>query len=178
MNTVDFWSEVWAIARAKWYLRHRVQLGRRTRLFGRVVLRNQGVLIIGRAVRLVGDIVPIELFIDRGGTLEIGDCTFINYGCSIGATLSVQIGSRCNLGPYCNLIDNSFHRLEPDRRNDRPDSAPVILGENVWLSGRVIVLPGVTIGSNSVIGAGSIVTQSIPPNVLATGAPAKVVRTL
>ncbi|HYP87619.1 MAG TPA: DapH/DapD/GlmU-related protein, partial [Polyangiaceae bacterium] len=59
-----------------------------------------------------------------------------------------------------------------------PDSAPVILEENVWLAARVIVLPGVTIGKNTVVGAGSVVTKDLPSDVLAAGIPAKVIRPL
>jgi len=75
-------------------------------------------------------------------------------------------------------MDNDFHRLEPERRNERPDSAPIILEDNVWLGARVIVLKGVTIGEGSVIGAGSVVTKDIPPRSLAVGMPAKVIKTL
>jgi maltose O-acetyltransferase len=75
-------------------------------------------------------------------------------------------------------MDNDFHRLEPERRDERPLSAPIILEENVWLGARVIVLRGVTIGAGSAIGAGSVVTRDIPPRSLAVGAPAKVIRSL
>ena len=76
------------------------------------------------------------------------------------------------------LIDSAFHQLDPDRRNEAPEPAPVILEDNVWLAARVIVLPGVRIGKNSVVGAGSVVTRDIPPDVLAAGIPAKVIRPL
>ena len=110
------------------------------------------------------------------GTLEIGERVLINHGCSIGATKLVRIGPRCNIGSQAILIDNAFHELDPERRNEQPDPAPVILEENVWLAARVIVLPGVTIGKNSVVGAGSVVTRDIPADVLAAGIPAKVIR--
>jgi maltose O-acetyltransferase len=75
-------------------------------------------------------------------------------------------------------MDNDFHRLEPERRNERPESKPIVLEDNVWLGGRVIVLAGVTIGEDSVIGAGSVVTSDIPPKVIAAGVPARVIRGL
>jgi maltose O-acetyltransferase len=75
-------------------------------------------------------------------------------------------------------MDNDFHRLEPERRLERPDSAPIILGENVWLGARVIVLSGVTISAGSVIGPGSVVTRDIPPRTVAAGVPARVIKEL
>ena len=110
--------------------------------------------------------------------MEIGESVFINYGCSIGATLLVRIGARTNLGPHVMIMDNDFHQLDPERRNEMPPSAPVVVGENVWLGARVIVLRGVTIGDGSVIGAGSVVAKDIPARSVAVGIPAKVIRSL
>jgi maltose O-acetyltransferase len=76
------------------------------------------------------------------------------------------------------ITDNNFHRLEPEHRDEIPESAPVIIEENVWLGGRVIVLPGVTIGAGSAVGAGSVVTHNIPPRSLAVGVPARVIKNL
>jgi maltose O-acetyltransferase len=139
---------------------------------------NSGRLSVGNRVRLYSDVAMLELAIGPGGLLEIGDNVLINYGSSIGATQHVRVGNRCNIGTHCTLIDNAFHYVDPERRNERPPSAPVILEDNVWLATRVVVLPGVTIGKNSVIGAGSVVTRDVPPNVLAAGLPAKVIRQL
>jgi acetyltransferase-like isoleucine patch superfamily enzyme len=112
------------------------------------------------------------------GTLEIGEHVFINYGCSIGANELVRIGARCSLGPHVMIMDNDFHRLEPERPDERAESKPIILEENVWLGARVIVLKGVTIGAGSAVGAGSVVTRDFPPRSLAVGLPARVVRSL
>jgi maltose O-acetyltransferase len=76
------------------------------------------------------------------------------------------------------MMDNDFHRIEPERRNERAESAPIILENNVWLGARVIVLKGVTIGEGSVIGAGSVVTKNIPSRSLAVGQPAKIIKEL
>jgi len=138
---------------------------------------NWGQMIIGDKVRVISTIATTELVAD-GGVLEIGARSYINYGCSIGATQLVRIGPNCNIGTYTILIDNDFHRLEPERRLERPESAPIILEENVWLGARVIVLRGVTIGRDSVIGAGSVVTKDIPARSVAAGVPAKIVKQL
>jgi acetyltransferase-like isoleucine patch superfamily enzyme len=167
-----------AVVRARYYLRSAQALGPRVRLWGIPAISNQGQLLIGDRVRLASGISTLELSVGPGGTMQIGDRVLINHGCSIGATKLVRIGDRCNIGSQCILIDNAFHELDPDRRDYQPASAPVVLEDNVWLAARVIVLPGVTIGRNSVIGAGSVVTKDIPPDVLAAGIPAKVIRPL
>lgn len=167
-----------AVLSARRQLRSAAYLGQSIRLWGRAYVKNMGTLIIGNRVRMEARVVPIELGVGEGATLEIGASTFINYGTSIGATLSVRIGPNCNIGTYVTIIDNDFHRLEPELRLLRPPSAPVIIEENVWLGARVIVLPGVTIGTGSVIGAGSVVARSIPSRSLAVGVPARVIRSL
>lgn len=166
-----------AVLRARWYFRHATFLGSRVRIWGRPSVKNWGRMVIGDRVRLVSTVAKLEL-VAEGGALEIGEGTFINYGCSIGATQLVRIGANCSIGTYAILMDNDYHRLEPERRNERPESAPIVLEDNVWLGARVIVLRGVTIGAGSAIGAGSVVTRNIPPRSLAAGAPARVIKAL
>jgi acetyltransferase-like isoleucine patch superfamily enzyme len=167
-----------ALLRARLTLSRATRSGHFARLWGRALIDNQGEMIIGDRVRLKGTLTPVELVTGPHGRLEIGANVFINYGCSIAAFKLVVIGPDCSIGPYANLIDNDFHRIEPERRSEMPESRPVILEANVWLGSRVIVLPGVTIGRDSVIGAGSVVTRDIPPRSLAAGVPARVIRTL
>jgi maltose O-acetyltransferase len=109
------------------------------------------------------------------GLLEIGERTYINYGTSIGAMEHVAIGARCNIGSDVIILDNPLHRLEPERRLERPPSDPVRIEDDVWLGSRVIVLPGVTIGEGCAVGAGSIVTKSLPARTLSVGVPARVI---
>jgi len=173
----NLWRNGGAILRARWYLRHATFLGEKVRLWGKPSVQNWGRLVIKDRVRLVSTVATLELVVEDGA-LEIGEGTFINYGCSIGATELVRIGANCSIGTYAILMDNDYHRLEPERRYERPESAPIILQDNVWLGARVIVLRGVTIGAGSAIGAGSVVTHDIPPRSLAVGVPAKVIRQL
>lgn len=168
----------WALLCARWYLRRATTLGERVRVWGKVVVQNKGSLTIEQRVRLAATIVPIELAVGQNATLEIGARTFINYGCSIAATQHVSIGPNCNIGTYVIIMDNDFHRLEPERRQEQPPSAPIVIEENVWLCARVTVLRGVTIGAGSVIAAGSVVVKDIPPRSLAAGSPARVIRQL
>jgi acetyltransferase-like isoleucine patch superfamily enzyme len=167
-----------AVLQAYWSLRKANHLGKKIRAYGRPWVSNSGCMILHDRIQLVSTMVPIELAAINGGTLEIGECVFINYGCSIAASELIRIGARSSFGPYVMIMDNDFHKVEPELRNQRPVSKPVIIEENVWVGARAIILPGVRIGANSVIGAGSIVTRDIPPRVLAVGNPAKVIREL
>jgi maltose O-acetyltransferase len=167
-----------ALLRARWHLRAANRVGHGVRLWGRPIVHNKGTLVIGDRVRLVSHVAPIELRVSEHAELEIGDRTYINYGTSLGATLSIRIGKNCSIGTYVTLIDNDFHSLDPERRNVTPPSAPIVLEDNVWLGLRVIVLRGVRIGTGSVIGAGSVVTRDVPARTLAAGQPARVIRSL
>ena len=88
----------------------------------------------------------------------------------------MKIGSHCHLGHYMFVMDNDQHDVV--RHRELPPSRPVIIEDNVWIGSKVVILPGVRIGSRAVIGAGSIVTKDIPPRCVAAGNPARVLRHL
>lgn len=118
-------------------------------------------------------------------TLRAGAAIRIGHSCGfsgtvIGVAQSVQIGNHVMCGANSMITDTDWHAVDPGARLRRAEghSRPVILKDNVWLGMGVIVLKGVTIGENSVVGAGSVVTSAIPPNVLAAGRPARVIRSL
>jgi acetyltransferase-like isoleucine patch superfamily enzyme len=167
-----------AVLAARWYLRHADEVGTRVRLRGRPSIQNHGRMVIGSRVQFVSTVARLELVAFDGGTLEIGDRTLVNYGGSIAAGGLVRIGARCQIGTHAIIIDNDFHHVEPERRLERPESRPIIIGDNVWIGARVIVLGGVTIGEDSCIAAGSIVVEDVPPRCVAAGVPAKVIREL
>lgn len=167
-------KEVWPLLSARIRLRRFDKLGQLVRLYGRPRVTNMGWMEAGDKVLLFSNTVTSEYVTHPQGRLEIGDNVFINYGASISAHELVRIGKGSQIGSHAIMMDNDYHRVGD---LDAPSqSAPIILGENVWLGVRVVVLKGVTIGDNSVIGAGSVVTKSIPPNCLAGGVPAKVIR--
>ncbi len=170
--------QIVAALRARWYLRSAASLGDRVRVWGRPAIRNEGTLIVGERARFVSTTAILELGVARGATLTIGAKSFINYGCSIAANCNITIGPRCNIGTHVVIMDNDYHELDPERRHMMPPSAPIFIGENVWIGTRAIILRGVTIGDGSVIGAGSVVTRDVPPRSVAVGQPARVVRTL
>lgn len=111
----------------------------------------------------------------------IGDGTWMNNNfTAISEHKSITIGEKVFIGTYVEIYDSNFHGLEPDRRNvSSPDeAAAVVIEDNVFLGSNVKILKGVTIGRDSVIANGSLVTRSIPPGVIAGGNPAKVLRAL
>jgi maltose O-acetyltransferase len=117
----------------------------------------------------------------RGGEarIQVGDGTAISNNTQIYAEQSVTIGAQCLIGDGVLIFDSDFHDLSAEgRRHRRPQTAAVVLEDNVFIGSRAIILKGVTIGKDSVIGAGSVVVRSIPPGVIAAGNPAKVIRPL
>lgn len=109
----------------------------------------------------------------------------IGAGCSTSNNLSiisrksVEIGEKSMIGDCVSIFDSDFHRIDPAVRWEGGDEAcAVSIGRNVWLGSRVVVLKGVNIGDNTVVAAGSVVTRSLPANVVAGGVPAKILRQL
>lgn len=115
-----------------------------------------------------------------GSSIEIGAGAQINNNAFIKSEgPGIRIGSRALLGSEVTIYDSDFHDLRPDhRRGGSPRMAPVELGENVFVGDRVLILKGVTIGEHAVIGAGSVVTRSIPARAIAAGNPARVISEL
>lgn len=118
------------------------------------------------------------LFVDYGENLHLGAGTFVNYNLTALDVATITIGEDCQIGPNVQLLTPT-HPIDPRLRRDKLEAAePITIEDNVWLGGGVIVCPGVSIGKNSVIGAGSVVTKSIPAGVVAVGNPARVIRTI
>jgi len=109
--------------------------------------------------------------------IYIGARCCLSNNISIISTQNIDVGAECLVGDQVCILDSDFHEVDPRRRRLGTGlSRPVTIGRNVWLGSRVMVLKGVRIGDNSVIAAGSIVTESIPANVVAAGVPARVVK--
>ncbi|MFC9510000.1 sugar O-acetyltransferase [Streptomyces sp. NPDC057002] len=132
-------------------------------------------------VELLGSVgegaeVRPPLYVDYGSNISIGARTFVNYNLTALDVARITIGEDCQIGPNVQLLTPT-HPVEPEPRRDKLEAArPIVIGDNVWLGGGVIVCPGVTIGDNAVIGAGAVVTKDVPANVVAVGNPARPVR--
>jgi maltose O-acetyltransferase len=115
---------------------------------------------------------------DYGYQTSVGARTFANFGLVVLDVARVTIGDDVQIGPNVQLL-TATHPVDADARRDKWESAaPIVIGSNVWLGGGVIVCPGVTIGENTIVGAGSVVTRDLPSNVVAVGSPARTVRHL
>ncbi|MDZ5623392.1 sugar O-acetyltransferase [Nocardioides bizhenqiangii] len=128
----------------------------------------------------VGEQVEIRppFYIDYGSRITIGSRCFANFGLTALDVAPITIGDDVQIGPYVQLLTPT-HPVDAEQRRDKWESAqPITIGDNVWLGGGVIVLPGVTIGADTVVGAGSVVTKDLPAGVLALGNPARVIRSL
>ncbi len=125
---------------------------------------------VGENVRIVP---PLTAAV--GKYVSIGEGTYANMNLTLIDDWQITIGKNVLIGPNVTLCTTG-HPVHPKHRADGMYSFPITVEDNVWLGANVIVLPGVTIGKNSVIGAGSVVTKDIPANVIAFGSPCKVYR--
>lgn len=140
-----------------------------------IELRRQ---LVTDLVKNVGHDVWIEpdFRCEFGKNITIEDNVYINFGCVILDCAEVTIGANTLLGPNIGIYAVNHAIAAEERINGGCCGKPVHIGKNVWLGGDVKILAGVTIGDNTIIGAGSIVTKSIPANVIAVGNPCRVVR--
>lgn len=115
---------------------------------------------------------------DYGSYISIGARTFVNFNAVFLDAAPITVGADVQIGPNVQLLTPT-HELDTERRRAGWEKAlPITIGDNVWLGGGVIVCPGVTIGADTVVGAGSVVTKDLPSGVLAVGSPARVIRRL
>ena len=113
---------------------------------------------------------------DYGKHISVGDNFFANYNCTILDVAKVEIGNNVFFAPNV-AVYAAGHPIHPVSRNSMYEyGLPIKIGNNVWIGGNTVILPNVTIGDNCVIGAGSVVTKDIPPNVVAAGNPCKIIR--
>jgi maltose O-acetyltransferase len=125
-----------------------------------------------------GAAVRPPLRCDYGYQIHIGARSFINYGAVFLDVATITIGEDVQVGPNVQFL-TATHPVEAAARRAKWEYAkPITIGDNVWLGGGVIILPGVSIGENTVVGAGAVVTRDLPANVVALGNPARVIRSL
>ncbi len=129
----------------------------------------------------IGDdniIINQPFYCDYGKQIRVGKRFFANFNFTVLDEAPVIIGDDCFIGPNVSIY-TACHSTDPVERNSRQEWAePVRIGDNVWIGGSVTILPGVKIGNNVTIGAGSVVTKDIPDNVVAVGNPCKVIKNL
>ena len=136
--------------------------------------------ILAELIGSLGDDVWIEppFFCDYGSNIVVGDGAYLNANCVVLDCAPVEIGAGALLGPAVQIYA-ATHPVSPAARAAGKEYAlPASIGANTWIGGAAVILAGVTVGENSVVGAGSVVARDVPPNVLAVGNPCRVVREL
>jgi acetyltransferase-like isoleucine patch superfamily enzyme len=157
-------------------------------IFRKLRSKKPGAVVIGKHVSCYAG---CSFSIGENGQCTVSDFTLLN-GALIMADEKIEIGSYCLVSWNVGIADSDFHPLEPAQRlidaqalapyfKNRPlrpklKTAPVKIGDNVWIGMNAVILKGVTIGENSVVAAGSVVTKSIPPNTVVAGNPAVLVK--
>lgn len=151
------------------------QFGRFPNIRGKVKFHIRGDAVFGERFTALGDPAAVRISVQDGARLTVGDHVAMNCGVSIDVWHEVRIGSKVMIAPNVSILDDNRHELEPGAPLS---DGPIVVGDNVWIAGNVTVLSGVTIGSGSVIAGHSVVTRDIPPNSLAGGSPARVIKSL
>lgn len=179
-RTKEHWREAWRLKKLglRWQLKNVQKIGNEIEITGPVIIRNSGTIEIGDQVIFDSQwFKPIYLqTASPEAKLIIESHVFINYGTEISLVKQVEIGAYSLIGIDCLIYDTDWHCL--DGLDKEVPVAPTKIGRGVWLGARVIVMKGVTIGDNTVVAANSVVTSSLPNNVLAGGNPARVIRTI
>ena len=117
-------------------------------------------------------------FCDYGYNITLGDNVYLNFNCVILDVVPVTIGDRVQIASAVQLLAADHPRDARERASGLEYGRPITIGDDVWLGGGTIVVPGVTIGARTVVGAGSVVTKDIPAGVVAAGNPCRVLRRL
>jgi maltose O-acetyltransferase len=136
--------------------------------------------VLGQLLGAFGEGSEIRppFYCDYGYQTRIGARVFANFGLMALDVAAITVGDDVQIGPYVQLL-TPVHPTDAGLRLAKWEAAePIVIGANVWLGGGVIVLPGVTIGDHTVVGAGSVVTRDLPTGVVAMGSPARVTRRL
>jgi len=127
-------------------------------------------LIAGRGVRIARDCVIV---VGKQGLLSLGTRTIIGPHTRIMAATQVRIGARCMISWNCSIFDSIGHHLWMKGQDEAEIEAPITIGDDVWIGPYSIIMKGVTIGDNSIVGAGSVVRRDVPPDTLVYGNPAR-----
>jgi len=132
--------------------------------------------LIGREVDKSFVLIP-PFYTAGGNEIRVGHNVFVNQNCTFYDLGGLDIGDDVMIGPNVNII-TAGHPLEPSQRRAITIGKPIVIERNVWIATGATIVGGVTIGENSVVAAGSVVTRNVPPNMLVGGNPARVIRAI
>ena len=132
--------------------------------------------LIGKPVGDSFNLIP-PFYADNGLNITVGRAVFIGHECAFTGHAAISIGDQVMIAHKVNLV-TAGHPVAPDKRRSYITAEPITIETNVWIGASATVLPGVTIGADSVVAAGAVVTRDVPPATLVAGVPAKVIRDL
>lgn len=171
----------------EWYHQARSLLQQYNQLDSKAAIERQETL-----QKLFGELgqgvwIETPFFCDYGQLISIGDNTFVNTNCIFLDNNQITIGKNCLIAPYVQIY-TAYHPLKASERiiknpvvgsaSYHTQSKAVSIGDNAWIGGNTVIMPGVNIGNNVTIGAASVVTKDIPDNVLALGNPCKIIKAI
>lgn len=153
-----------------------VEFGKNHNIIGKPpIITNNGKFKIGNDFQIRSLQFKTEINCLKGAELDIGNNVFINQGANICANKSIIVGNNVHIADLVMIHDTNFHEVE---EGEGVTTKAIKIEDNVWIGARSIILPGVKIGKNSVVAAGSVVTKNVPKNSLVAGVPAKVLKNL
>jgi len=132
--------------------------------------------ILAELLGLVGEGVVVRppFYCDYGYNIRLGRGVFANFGCVFLDVVGIEIGDGCQIGPSVQILTADHPRDPVLRRQGLESGKPVRIGQNVWIGSGAIILPGVTVGEDAIVGAGSVVTCDVPEGATVVGNPARV----
>lgn len=119
-----------------------------------------------------GSVIRPPFFCDYGYNIRLGSGVFLNFNCVLLDVNPIQIGDQTQIGPAVQIYSADHPRSPEARRANLENGRPVRIGANVWIGGGAIILPGIIVGDDAIIGAGSVVTRNVPPGATVVGNPA------
>eukprot|EP01039_Chlorochromonas_danica_P005831 gene5831-6421_t len=160
--------------------RERLRARKYTRLFNATTEEEEErrVELLKELFGSTGKNIGIEpsLRVDYGYNIHVGENFYANFDCTILDVCEVRIGDNCMFGPGVSLY-TATHPIDPyERTAGQEYGKPITIGNNVWIGGRAVINPGVTIGDNAVIASGAVVTKDVPANTIVGGNPARIIR--
>lgn len=157
-------------------MRKRIRWGKGLRITGKLSVKGSGYFYLGNNVTIGMKVTPWTY--DKNAVITIADNVYLN-GTRFACKKSISIDSDCIIGE-CRIMDTSFHSIEINRHDTDAyvKTEAVHISKNVWIAPDAVILPGITIGENSVVGICSVVTKDIPEDSLVAGNPAQLVKKL
>jgi maltose O-acetyltransferase len=137
--------------------------------------REQRAAILSALLGAIGEdsVLRPPFFCDYGSNIRIGRGCFVNFGCVFLDVARVDVGDACQIGPQVQILTADHPREAAQRRDGLESGKPIAIGANVWIGGGAILLPGIRIGDDAIVGAGSVVTRDVPAGATVSGNPAR-----